>query len=309
MILIAPDVASAAKSSAIWEGCQYASEGLVFLGCVGEYVAEYTKWRTEETRHSLGRQSLIVLILGLGLGLFSLIKTNALAGLIIASLGEQVEQAGAKVERVSASLETALSKSTQAETASSAALGNSTKAQASASDAMTLARGARREADSFEKDIVSAKTQAASAESHLAEAHKEALDAKRALDEYKKPRVIFDAAGLANALSSFKGTEFSFGSVFGDDESLDLLKQIDEVFGRAGWKRVKQSQIRLGIPAIQIFNAKDDLVELGVRSGVRVEVESKETVEALNALPRDKWPEHVRVALLVNDQLLAHVRH
>jgi hypothetical protein len=111
MIVSAPDVASAAKWSAIWEFCEYASEGLVCLGCIGEYVAEYTKWRTEDARHSLGRRSLLILILGLGTGLFSLIKTNALAGLIIGSLGEQVEQAGEKVERVSGSLEMALSKS------------------------------------------------------------------------------------------------------------------------------------------------------------------------------------------------------
>jgi hypothetical protein len=38
-----------------------------------------------------------------------------------------------------------------------------------------------------------------------------------------------------------------------------------------------------------------------------VEVESKETLETLSALPTDKLPEHVRIAVLINDQMLAHV--
>src|ERR1700733_8904343 len=98
MILSPSEVTSAAKWSVFWEYCEYTSEAVVFLGCVGEYVAEYTKWRTEKARHSLGRISLIVLILGLGSGLFSLVKTNALAGQFIGSLGEQAEPAGKKSE-------------------------------------------------------------------------------------------------------------------------------------------------------------------------------------------------------------------
>ena len=163
MILSAPDIASAAKWPAIWEFVEYASEGLVFLGCVGEYVAEYTEWSTAEVRHRLGRRSLAILILGLGAGLFSLIKTNALAGEIIGSLGTHVEQAGEKAQRVSESLDMALSKASQAEMASSVALSNSTKAQASASDALTAAQGAREEADTFEKDIKTARKEAADA--------------------------------------------------------------------------------------------------------------------------------------------------
>ena len=112
------DVASAPNWVAIWEYCEYGSEVVVCLGCVGEYIAEYSKWRTEEARHSLGRRSLIVLILGLGFGLFSLIKTNALAGQLIASLGKQAEQTGAKVQLASNISVAALDKSKKANTVS-----------------------------------------------------------------------------------------------------------------------------------------------------------------------------------------------
>jgi hypothetical protein len=94
MILTPSEVASIATWSAFWEICEYISEAVVFLGCVGEFIAEYTNVRTEQWRHALGRRSLIILTLGIGAGLFSLIKTNALAGQVIGSLGEQAEQAG-----------------------------------------------------------------------------------------------------------------------------------------------------------------------------------------------------------------------
>src|SRR5579871_1350061 len=110
MIVSPSEVISAARWSSFWEFCEYASEALVCFGCVGEYVAEYTKWRTEDARHALGRFSLVVLILGLGTGLLSLIKTNALSGVIIGSLGEQAEQAGKKAQQASDTSSAAISK-------------------------------------------------------------------------------------------------------------------------------------------------------------------------------------------------------
>ena len=53
MILTPSEVASIAAWSTFWEICEYISEGVVFLGCVGEFIAEYTKVRTDEWRHSL----------------------------------------------------------------------------------------------------------------------------------------------------------------------------------------------------------------------------------------------------------------
>lgn len=237
MLFSTPDVASAAKWSAVWESCEYASEALVFFGCVGEYIAEYTDWRTEEIRHSLGRRSLILLILGLGTGLFSLIKTNALAGQIIGSLGEQVQTAGEKAQRASEALGTAISKAAQAETASTSALSNSREAQTSASSALTIAGSARREADSFEKDIVSAKQQASAAESHLADALREATNAENELRTVQGRLAdrVFNADQRTRFARALKGkTKFpiKFASPVAD-EPVRYARQI--IPALAGW--------------------------------------------------------------------------
>ncbi len=101
MILTPSDVALLARKASFWELAEYASEGLVGLGCLGEYIAEYTHWPaawTDEQKHSLGRVSLLVLIVGIGAGLWSLIETNALSGVVIGPLGEQIEEAGRKAK-------------------------------------------------------------------------------------------------------------------------------------------------------------------------------------------------------------------
>ena len=116
----------------------------MFLACIGELVAEYSKLRNEAWRHSLGRRSLITLILGLGLGLLSLVKTNSLSGIVIDSLGNQIEEAGKKAQQASDASNSAISKSRQAEENSSNALFSSGKAHTAASTALFLARGARR---------------------------------------------------------------------------------------------------------------------------------------------------------------------
>jgi hypothetical protein len=257
MILSALDVASASKWSAIWEWCEYASEALVFGGCVCEYIAEYTKWRTEEARHSLGRRSLLVLILGLGFGLFSLIKTNALAGIIIASLGEQVEQAGEKVERVSGSLEMALAKASQAETASSDALSKSTKAQTSASDALTLAGEARQEADTFEKRLGGAEHKADEAEQHLADSLKRANEAGAEADRLKErfsDRVI-DPARIARDVGRFSGQLFRI-TMYGNGEPVRVANQLFSGLISAKWSPQAQEEGRAlfpGITGIEVY--------------------------------------------------------
>jgi H+/Cl- antiporter ClcA len=81
MILTPSEVALLARKASFWEFAEYISEALVGIGCFGEYIAEYAKWPakwTEEQKHRLGRRSLILLIIGIGAGLLSLIQTNAL---------------------------------------------------------------------------------------------------------------------------------------------------------------------------------------------------------------------------------------
>jgi hypothetical protein len=230
--------------------------------------------------------------------------------MLIGSLSEKADEADVKARTAITDSSTALSQAKEAVTKAGIAqdsLGRAEDeangAKAAASNALTLASGARQEADSFERDIVAAKKQAADAESHLAEALKRAADASAELDRIKSPRSLTNASELVNILKRFSGTEFMFASVFSDDESIQLLKQINNVLEGAAWKRLKHSEMNLGIPAIQL-TGRDDLVNTDVSTGVHIEVDSPETVETLTSLPRDQLPSHVMIAILLKKRYI-----
>ena len=68
----------------------------------------------------------------------------------------------------------------------------------------------------------------------------------------------------------------------------------------------KQTVMNLGIPVIKLNGHQDDLINLGINTGVRVEVEA-ETLEAMQALPEEQFPPHVKLAVFLNQTLQAHV--
>jgi len=188
----------------------------------------------------------------------------------------------------------------------------SDKAVTSASNAMIIASGARQEADSFEKDIVSAKTLAAKAELHLADALKQAADATEELKRLKSARSLINESELVSALASFKGTKYMFSSVFGDEESINLLKQIDGMLRRAEWKICQPgSSCQSGRPfppALNIFSHGTTLeVSQGLTTGITISVESTESAESLRALPTEELSPHVRAALALNSNLSSNV--
>lgn len=335
MILTVSEILSAPGSLSFWEAVEYVSEAVVGLGCVGEYIAEYTKWRTEDERHILGRRSLIFLIIGIGVGLLSLIQTNALSGKEIGSLGEQAEEASKKAKLAIDSADAAIAKSGQAVAASGGALSKSGKAEEVAANALALARGARQEADSFEKDIASAMKQAAGAEAHLkdalaraeaatalakgyeaqiedakrdaseaktllaearqlaAEARQQAGEATAGVNQLKANRSLSNARELSARLKEFENTEYTFSGVFADEESIQLLQQIDEALRLAGWRRAKGVH---AFPALELFG-KDDDVRAIVSTGVQVSVESLEPLANLQGLSLDKLPSPVNAAV------------
>ena len=81
-----PDIASLDAFLSRWEAAEYAAEAFVIIGCVGEFIAEFSQIRTQEWRHQLGKISLLVLISALALELGALVRTNALSGQEIARL-------------------------------------------------------------------------------------------------------------------------------------------------------------------------------------------------------------------------------
>lgn len=235
------------------------------------------------------------------------------AGVKVKDLDANIQECSdAKVRAVTIEAGNAKTSALDAATAAGRARDHSDKAVVSASNAMSIASSARREADSFEKDIVSAKTQAATAESHLAEALKQAADATAELKRLKSPRSLINEPELVSALAPFKGVKYMFSSVFGDEESIDLLKQIDGMLQRAGWKICQPgSSCQPGgpfPPALNVFSNGTTLgVSLGVTTGIAISVESTESIQALRALPADELPPNVRAALALRSNLSSSI--
>ena len=179
------------------------------------------------------------------------------------------------------------------------------KAKNVASEAELVARGARQEADSFEKRIVSATDTAIRAESHLAEALRRAAEATAALERIRSPRSIINASELVLTLKEFKGTEYTFSSVFGDEESILLLRSIDSTLQLAGWSRTSPPH---GFPAVNIYGTEQEFsVPDGLTTGIQISVDTLETPAALMKRSPNALPQLVKVAIGLNIGLSSHV--
>jgi hypothetical protein len=249
MTLTPSDVASIAFWSRVWEFCEYASEAVVGLGCLGEYIAEYTQWRTEQWRHTLGRRSLVFLIVGIGAGIVALIETNTLAGRAMESVGQQAEEASRRASSASRTANDAVSKSNLAEAASGRAIDKSEKATASASGAIVLARGARLEADTFEKDIKTARKEAADALANLAQAKRLAEEAQKGtaqLTDRFADRSLSDTQvrAIGDALSPFSSQEWEVTPYWDISECINISNRILAALQAARWKYIPPEAFR-----------------------------------------------------------------
>jgi hypothetical protein len=145
MTLTPSEVASLTTALSRWELAEYICAAFVTIGCIGEYVAEFTNWLTngeKNRKERLAKRSTLLLIAALSLELICLVRTNTLSGTVIGSLEEKAGEAATKAQQ-------ALGDSSVAITQSGKAVDESGQAKTSASNALVLARGARTEADSF----------------------------------------------------------------------------------------------------------------------------------------------------------------
>ncbi len=171
-----------------------------------------------------------------------------------------------------------------------------------AGDAAKSAKNARDEADSLKGDIKTAKEQSAAAESDLADALERTARAQAELNRLKSPRIITNASIHVSALQAYKGTEYTFVGVFSDAESLALLRQTDNLLVLSGWKRVQAK-----IPGGNRFIFEDISILPIVFTGVRVEVESTETVETLRAKPTPLLPSYIQAGIILKSELAAAI--
>ena len=107
-----------------------------------------------------------------------------------------------------------------------------TAAQAEAAEAIKIAESERLARAELESQV-------AAAEARAAEANAVASQAQLELEKLKEPRTIApeDQEKIIAALKEFAGQNFGF-SVFGDPESLALLRALDAMLKSAGWLRV-----------------------------------------------------------------------
>jgi hypothetical protein len=163
----------------------------------------------------------------------------------------------------------------------------------------------KKDSASFELDIANAKKgaadaleRAAKAEENLGNAKKDAAlalqraaDANRIAEEERlkrvqieermKPRSLKPSPQAVSALNAYKGTEYTFSSVFADEESITLLKQLDSILLSAGWTRVKPPH---AYPAINVYGQEQDFaVPSALTSGIKISVDSEKSLATLQA--------------------------
>src|ERR1017187_3711968 len=159
-------------------------------------------------------------------------------------------------------------------------------ALARAEEVAALAKGYEKQIEDAKRDASEAKALLAEARQSAAEAQQLATNAALGVKRLGTDRSLNDLPGLVTNLKRFENTEYAFSGVFADEESIQLLKQINEALRLAGWTRAKGSH---AFPALEIFG-KDDDVRTIVNSGVKVSVESPEPLVSLQSLAPDNLP-------------------
>ena len=173
------------------------------------------------------------------------------------------------------------------------------EALAKADAVATLAKGYENEIQDAKRDASEAKALLAEARRLAAEARQQAGEATIGVNRLKANRSLSNAAELSARLKEFENTEYTFSGVFADEESVGLLKEIDEALRRAGWRTAKGTH---RFPAIELFGKDDDVNEI-VATGVQISVESVESPESLatlQALPLVKLLPPLNAAIALN---------
>lgn len=164
------------------------------------------------------------------------------------------------------------------------------KANKGAADALERAAKA-------EENLGNAKKDAALALQHAADANRIAEEErlKRVqIEEKMKPRSLKPDPKVVSALARYQGTEYTFSSVFADEESINLLKQVDSILHNVGWKRIKPSH---AYPAINVYGNEQDFdVPTALISGIKISVDSSQPLTTLQVMPIAKLPPPVGAA-------------
>jgi hypothetical protein len=179
---------------------------------------------------------------------------------------------------------------------------NAASAESHLAEALKRAADAEKETDTFEADIAAAKKQAADAESHLADALQRAANSEAELERLKTPRSISRLDQFISDLKRFKGTKYAFQSVVQDEESINLLKSINEMLKQAGWERDKSID---GFPALLVYGKEqaDFSVPIGFGTGVQLFANAPDVPADWSTVQISDLPVHLKAAIALNNGL------
>jgi multidrug efflux pump subunit AcrA (membrane-fusion protein) len=175
-------------------------------------------------------------------------------------------------------------------------LGNARQAAAIAEQ---HAADANAKAEGFRLSIAKANESAAQAQAQVANATAEAAKANLELARLKLPRSLSRVPELVAELGAFKATEYTFVSVFQDEDSLYLLRAIDDLLQKAGWKRDTPPR---GFPAINIYgnDPNNFAVTVGFNTGIQISVDVPDAASTIESLPIDNLPPLVKAAVALD---------
>jgi hypothetical protein len=105
---------------------------------------------------------------------------------------------------------------------------------------------------------------------------------------------------MIDILTPFKDTQYTFSSVFADNESIQLLKAIDYVLQRAGWKRGASIG---GFPSIAPFEDKKYGVPAALSDGLLISMESTQEISVLKATHINLLPAPLGAAIALRQAL------
>lgn len=259
---------------------------LVLVGVVGEYVADIESIEAQKHLHKrIQRLSMAVLLLGLSGDVLGIVMGQAEMTALTREAGDAASSA--RVAHLEAG----------------AVKGIADEARADAKDALAKAQAAEHELARAESDAAKAQTvsaealRSASDDAQVARGvKKELTETAEELKRIRSQRSILHPEEVSTALRQFSGTQYVFSGVGADEDSLALIKQIDDILQKAGWKR---QPAHGRFPAINVFepNNTEDSITVALVSGVLVSVDSQEELAVLRAKPVQDLPPYIRAAI------------
>jgi hypothetical protein len=234
------DVPTLISSLGWWETVGFIAAGIVLLGVIGEFLAEFTDVfklkQNEKRRTRFAKLSALVLIVGLLGELPSLFKTSHLSGQIINVLNKEANAANKEAAQARKDAADAYGQAAKASLRAEGLAEENTKLRGEIEKA-TAETHLRTE--ELKQQNLATETKLSAAETKLEEERKTRLELEKSL----APRVLGFQIGPGDKtsfeeLKPFAGTEVIF-DVLPDAEARRAAQEIGNVLSFAGWKTVR----------------------------------------------------------------------